>query len=422
MNACFSAATTQLSLYWNADDNVEDIRRYTAGGFHPIRLGDVLSPPLSNSDLSPARQYRILHKLGHGAFATVWLAEALHAPSQRYVALKICAAEADSRHELDTYNRIPAGDEMQNVLRLRYSFSLQGPNGVHTVLVHDVLGNLLDAVNAPGGRKHARMLCRQIACGLTALHRHGIVHGDLHSGNVGIALPTLDEHSPYSILDYFGEPECTIVLPTAPQANPEALPPYLVAPILVIDFLASKDPAFADTPLCAVIMDLGNAIAVDEETRPSCTAAAVCAPELMFERVVRSVHPSPTRASDIWSFACTMYELVFGLPLFYLAFPNDELLREMATLCGEVLSGWKSYWESRERLRSTHISREAADADWARQLEDFTKGPGETHTRAEIEEFFALLRSMLKIESERRVSAEEVLQHPWFARANDASG
>jgi hypothetical protein len=30
-------------MYWDADDDVEDIHRYTSGGFHPIRLGDVLS-------------------------------------------------------------------------------------------------------------------------------------------------------------------------------------------------------------------------------------------------------------------------------------------------------------------------------------------------------------------------------------------
>jgi hypothetical protein len=72
------------SLCWDAGDDVEDIQRYTAGGFHPIRLGDVVSShdastnsPIPNTE-SPARLYRILHKLGHGAFATVWLAEVLN--------------------------------------------------------------------------------------------------------------------------------------------------------------------------------------------------------------------------------------------------------------------------------------------------------------------------------------------------------
>lgn len=62
-----------LSLYWKGDHNVEDTQRYTTGGFHPVRVGDVAS--------SSSGHYRILHKLGHGSFSTVWLAEALHAPS-----------------------------------------------------------------------------------------------------------------------------------------------------------------------------------------------------------------------------------------------------------------------------------------------------------------------------------------------------
>jgi len=65
-----------FSLYWDGDEyGVEDARRYTTGGLHPIKLGDVMSTD------SPQRQYRILHKLGRGSYSTVWLADALHLPS-----------------------------------------------------------------------------------------------------------------------------------------------------------------------------------------------------------------------------------------------------------------------------------------------------------------------------------------------------
>jgi len=71
-----TAMASKVSVYWDGEDrDVEDPQRYTAGGFHPISLGDVMTAH------SPPRQYRILHKLGRGAYSTVWLAETLHLAS-----------------------------------------------------------------------------------------------------------------------------------------------------------------------------------------------------------------------------------------------------------------------------------------------------------------------------------------------------
>ncbi|KAG6844383.1 hypothetical protein H0H87_007287 [Tephrocybe sp. NHM501043] len=167
---------SDISLYWEADEEVEDIKRYTTGGYHPIRLGDVLSSPVSAGSDSPSRQYRVLHKLGRGSFATVWLAETLRASSQHYVAVKICVADAPPQLELDIFDKLPR-EKTPNVVQLLDSFSLAGPNGIHTVLVHDVLGSVTSIIGSPRGPKHAREICRQIAHGLATLHRHGVVHG-----------------------------------------------------------------------------------------------------------------------------------------------------------------------------------------------------------------------------------------------------
>jgi serine/threonine protein kinase len=98
-------------------------------------------------------------------------------------------------------------------------------------------------------------------------------------------------------------------------------------------------------------MEYASAIIVGEQGRPACTPAAVCAPELMFERFVCPDSRSPpTRASDIWSLACTIYELVFGRRLFDFVL-EITLLGMMATFCGEVPQEWKGYWESKTPLR-----------------------------------------------------------------------
>jgi len=102
--------------------------------------------------------------------------------SRRYVALKICIADADPNYELEIFNKLSATPPVPpNVVQLLDNFSLQGPNGLHTILVLNVLGNFMDFVRPPNGpgRKHVRILCRDIAVGLAALHRQGIVHGGM---------------------------------------------------------------------------------------------------------------------------------------------------------------------------------------------------------------------------------------------------
>ena len=47
------------------DVDGEPLYRYKPGGYHPIHLGDTLN----------RGRYTILHKLGWGGYATIWLAQ-----------------------------------------------------------------------------------------------------------------------------------------------------------------------------------------------------------------------------------------------------------------------------------------------------------------------------------------------------------
>lgn len=48
-------------------DDTEDIfYMYRPGGFHPVHLGDLLDG-----------RFEVVHKLGHGGHATVWLCQEL---------------------------------------------------------------------------------------------------------------------------------------------------------------------------------------------------------------------------------------------------------------------------------------------------------------------------------------------------------
>lgn len=48
-------------------DNIEDVKRYAPGGYHPVDIGNTLT--------NGHNIYTFVHKLGYGGFATVWLAK-----------------------------------------------------------------------------------------------------------------------------------------------------------------------------------------------------------------------------------------------------------------------------------------------------------------------------------------------------------
>lgn len=68
---------------------------YGKGGFHPIHLEDTFKHD----------RYKVIHKLGHGGFATAWLAR--DTKRERYVALKVLAARLSSTSkEVDMLRRM----------------------------------------------------------------------------------------------------------------------------------------------------------------------------------------------------------------------------------------------------------------------------------------------------------------------------
>ncbi|RCI09558.1 hypothetical protein L249_4045 [Ophiocordyceps polyrhachis-furcata BCC 54312] len=108
-------------------DYTEDIERYKPGGFHPVQLGDRYDDG----------RYKVVHKLGAGGFATVWLARDEN--EEKWVALKIVDAEhSASTATKSVLSRSASG--AQFVAEHHRHFSFDGPNGRHLCLVLPVLG------------------------------------------------------------------------------------------------------------------------------------------------------------------------------------------------------------------------------------------------------------------------------------------
>ncbi|KAI9812794.1 MAG: hypothetical protein M1826_002760 [Phylliscum demangeonii] len=110
-------------------DPTEWIEDYHPGGFHPVRLDEVFND-----------RYRVIRKLGYGAFSTVWLA--VDAKRHAYVALKIVeAASSDSSHELSIFNMLEhhraSAAGAAYLIELQESFTHKGPNGTHLCLAFE---------------------------------------------------------------------------------------------------------------------------------------------------------------------------------------------------------------------------------------------------------------------------------------------
>lgn len=148
-------------------DSLEDVEQYRRGGRHPINLGDILS-----------NKYKVIHKLGHGGFATIWLARILQ--ENQYVAIKVLSANAPVEDlKFLTYLR-DHGGKHPNIISLQEAFRVQGPNGLHQCLVFDSVGPSLKQITDGQHRlsKHIALnAARKIAEGLAHLHSTGIGHG-----------------------------------------------------------------------------------------------------------------------------------------------------------------------------------------------------------------------------------------------------
>ena len=159
---------------------LEKLWDYEPGGHHPIHLGDILH-----------ERYKVIHKLGSGGYAVVWLCRDISAHHPRYLAVKVISAEGSTieRPELRVNKLLEHG--LDRTVSSNYfclpldQFEIEGPNGKHYVFVYPVLGprvsRMLSVLTSqdPGGP--LRKICSQVTQAVSVLHSIGICHGGILS-------------------------------------------------------------------------------------------------------------------------------------------------------------------------------------------------------------------------------------------------
>ncbi|KIH91389.1 serine protein kinase [Sporothrix brasiliensis 5110] len=441
---------------------------YYPGNLHPIDVGDILGD---------GERYKVLRKLGYGAFSTVWLARDLSkedgGAENRFVALKVVIAKAGRSADLPEvklYKHLASvsqrADLDRHVTKLLDTFDISGPNGTHACLVFEpmgptvssMVGQLPQFVRRPlfVKARYPLWMAKQIVRGaleaLSFVHHHGVAHGDVQPGNFLFNLKiNLDSVPEAELLHPGNQPPPKSGLTTSKplerldgKVDPWA-PRRLYVPQPLADW-ANYGRGFS-----VKLSDLGGAYPLNNPPPKIVTPTGLRAPELVLKS---STDILDGRALDIWSLGCLVFEFVTGESLFLLPWmpgqtdeeEDDEHLMQMVLRLGPLRAADWARW-----TRSSHYFR--ADKEGQRTLfnmrvgesEDESEDEGEGEddddimrpedmhpwalqtmeeklvrlapmdmTNAQARQVQQLIRRMLQYDPKERPTAEELLQDPWF--------
>jgi len=322
--------------------NVESIRNYGPGGFHPVAIGDVLDR---------GRRYKVFHKLGHGGFGTVWLC--LDVREDKWRAVKILMAR-DCIDRSSKFSDVAFVEYFESMgidrkqlqennltVPLDTFWIEKGPNGSHLCIVMPLMGPPISHFSGTYG--HCRELLKDIAFQVTKtlifLHSHGICHGDFRPDNILFQLAEgVDELSNKKLLGLFGPP----IQHRVRQVNKEYtgaehtthVPKYLVE-TAHIDYGKGA---------LATSISVGDFGLFYPFSQPRCGGGTgiplpYAAPEAVFE-----FQDMLGPATDVWALACTIMHMQYGFPPVGEGRPLEDMLESLEIIMGPMPEPFRTRW------------------------------------------------------------------------------
>ncbi|RFU25889.1 hypothetical protein B7463_g10456, partial [Scytalidium lignicola] len=358
-------------------DYIEDVQRYRPGGYHPVMLGDILG-----------KGYKVIHKLGYGGFATIWLTQASN-HGKRYVALKVLVANAPHQELMFLRHLRDHNTTHPNIACLKEVFTIQGPNGLHHCLVFNAVEPSVEKI----------IYSKPLPAAL--------VH--LTDSNVLFELSNINSWSEAQVYQYLGVPQ------TAPLQLRDGSTPPAFAPSQEVQAIqyTDLDESLLSGKIC--IIDFGESFYInDPPTRFVGTPASFFAPEMLF-----GLPPSP--ASDVWALRCLIFELQTLKPLIPVFFGRlDEALAMIVTTLGPLPKAWQDSYFDKANLT---VPQPGDKHPWfdncyslSRPIEPQVRSSNPQLSPQDIDSFLDLLRGALRYEPDYRLSAKQVAMHEWFTK------
>ncbi|KAF5632709.1 CMGC kinase [Fusarium sp. NRRL 52700] len=371
----------------------EDINLYPRGFCYPISIGEII-----------VERYRIIHKLGHGAFSTVWMAYDM--VEGRDVALKVLMLGNSDDSECQIQNEIiGTAKDLSYLLVYHRTFLLPSPHGQHLVFVFPIQGpNLRN--HPPTQRPIATRMkfAVQLLNALKTLHKAGIVHSgtvtytywgiadsqtDLNTANIMYTLCPLNS----SISEKYkqiGRPR-KMKLWTEQWKDGELVRP-----------MKPKEEIIGDS---IVLGDFGLAHKAGVSTQKMQSPATYCAPER-----VHNINPS--FGSDMWSYMCILFELYTGTYLFQ-GWGHASVVSSIVSTLGPLPESWKGTYHvgsSGEDMWYDQNWHQDPEFDLKERLNQLCPDIGV----GELELVVSILRSGLVYQHENRITAAELLENDSF--------
>ncbi|RBR21923.1 hypothetical protein FVER53590_13129 [Fusarium verticillioides] len=385
----------------------EWIEDYRPGGFHPVHLGDLFNDG----------QFKVIRKLGEGAYSTVWLAHDLR--NSRYVALKILISEntEETSHELQVLHhlaKVAPQDGIRYITQLLTDFEHKGPNGIHKCLIFEPMGPSVNSMIAK------RILLQSLQ-GLSFLHENGVAHGDFQPGNILFLVQSIDFLDETSLRQEENVQAKSISPPVERLDGKQDkwAPHYLCLAQLLAPYASVSEN------LQVKLSDMGAAYFLSKPPKKPITPLGLRAPELVLMGEV-------DKSLDIWSFGCLVFELVAGQPLFCIPAYNDrteeddnhilELQAKLGPLPDELYSRWETssqYYTKDRKLYNCQLGGigEGEEPLMLEQtsMEEAFDLTAPDLTYDEAEKVKRLIRRILQYYPSKRPAIKDILRDPWFA-------
>ncbi|KAJ6114429.1 protein kinase domain protein [Penicillium sp. IBT 16267x] len=365
----------------------ERFEQFKQGQYYPANIGDVFSS-----------KYQIIGKLGFGVTSTVWLARDLE--GHQYVTLKIYTRDGGNQEEFEIYKRLNQGSSRHpgyaHVRKALDIFTIPRPGGDHECLVQKPMWeSFRDLLYRNPSHRFTEDLLKaglmQVFLALDYLHTEcKIVHTDIKSDNI------LQEIEDESIIESFTQAE---LKNPSPRKIVNGMPVY-----------ASRRFALPKRFGRAVLSDFGSAVRGDEKRNHDAQPNVYRSPEVM----LKTDWSYPV---DIWNVGVMVWDLFEGRHIFCGNDPDGKgysTRAHLAELMG-ILGP-----PPLDMLQRGKRSQEffADDGKWKQDIEIPTGVSLETSEQflegRNKELFIAFMRGMLQWRPEDRMTAKDMLQHPWL--------